>query len=283
MLPSGFGRTVRNVSMSLLYQTTGFVLSRSDHREVDRRYTAFTKDRGKIDFLARGGNKPLAKLTPHLEMFAEVDLLVVVGRIFQTVAGVDRRRNFPNILKDPERLCLAQTGLHLIDIGTREHEHDAGVYSLIENWLTFLHEGPKLSGERAAFVLSSFVWKLTVELGYRPQLHTCLNCRKLIEARDYRWHGLRGGVVCQSCVRHDEQTWFAARPIDESTLKLLRFALCESFDTQQRVHLPSQALSEFHSCTESFIISHFPTIPANSLRATCLSIRDCSRIPTLQH
>ena len=74
--------------MSLLYQTTGIVLSRRDHKEVDRWYSVYTPDKGKVEFLARGGHKPLAKLTPHLEMAAVVDLLLVHGRAYQILAGV---------------------------------------------------------------------------------------------------------------------------------------------------------------------------------------------------
>ncbi len=255
--------------MSVLYQTTGFVLSRRDHQEVDRRYTVFTKEHGKIDFLARGGHKPLAKLTPHLESIAEVDLLLVRGHTFQTVAGVDRVRSFSHLTDQFSLLSLANAGLHLVDIGTREHEHDPVLYQLIDDWLTFLNQQTELSPERSAFLLGSFTWKLMSITGYRPELRACLSCRTSVEQGAYRWHGLKGGVVCEPCALRDEVTWMTARALDDTTLKLIRFSLRESFHDQLRPHLPSASLSRYHETIESFIISHFPTIPANSLRASC--------------
>jgi DNA repair protein RecO (recombination protein O) len=255
--------------MSVLYQTTGFVLGRRDFQEVDRRYTVFTKEHGKIDFLARGGHKPLAKLTPHLESIAEVNLLLVYGRTFQTVAGVDRLRSFFRLPQHLSLLSLASAGLHLVDIGTREQEADIAVYEHIDHWLSFLDQQPELSPERAAFLLGSFTWKLMAITGYRPELNFCLSCRKLVERSTYRWHGLKGGVVCETCVQQDERAWFTARLLDDQTLKLIRFSLRESFADQLRPHLPFETLSRYHETTESFIISHFPTIPANSLRASC--------------
>lgn len=261
--------------MTMLYHTTGFVLSCRDHQEADRRYTAYTTDYGKIDFLARGGHKPLAKLTPHLDSLAEVRLLIVFGKTFMTVAGVDRMRSFPQLSNQLSLLSLAKAGLHLVDLGTKEQEQDPAVYELIQTWLDFLNQQKDVSPERAAFLLGSFMWKLMATTGYQPELYRCLSCRRPVERSSYRWHGLKGGVVCETCVRIDEATWFTARPLDDETLKLVRFSLQQTFQDQLRPHLPYEALSRYHDLVESFIISHFPTIPANSLRASCLVFSSC--------
>jgi DNA repair protein RecO (recombination protein O) len=255
---------------SSLYQTTGIVLSRRDHKEVDRGYAVFTRELGKIEFLARGGHKPLAKLTPHLETAAELNLLIVRGRVFQTVAGVDRIRAFSNIYNNLSLTLLTQNALHLVDIGTRPEEQDEGIYDLLLDWLEFLNKGFELPSERSAYLLGSFTLKLLALVGYLPELYNCLGCEQSIAQGEYRWHSLKGGVVCQSCVRKDEQQWFSARPMKDETLKLLRFALKKPFEEQLKLHLPGTILLDFHDCIESLIISHFPTIPANSLRAACI-------------
>jgi DNA repair protein RecO (recombination protein O) len=260
---------LKSVDMSLIYQTTGIVLSRRDYREADRWYCVFTPDKGKVEFLARGGSKLLAKLTPHLEMIAEVDLLLIFGRHYQTVAGVDRLRSFKGIYNDISKLTLAHNAMHLLDIGTRPEETDANLYDLLLKWLTFLETSPSVSRERAAFLTGSFALKLLALIGYRPELSWCLACRLSVTSGAFNWHALKGGVVCKSCVRIDEQQWFAARSMTDSTLKLVRHALSESFESQLRVHLSGEDIKGFHEATESLIISHLPTIPASSLRASC--------------
>lgn len=255
---------------STLYQATGIVLSRRDHKEVDRGYSVLTREHGKIEFLARGGHKPLAKLTPHLEMAAEVELLVVQGKVFHTVAGVERRRSFPKIYEEFSKLLLAQSSLHLVDLGTRTHEYDHILYDEVVEWLSFLDRAPSVSPERAGFLLSSFALKLLAITGYRPELHRCLGCKLGIQAGAYRWHALKGGVVCQNCAERDQEQWFSARPLSDDALKLVRFAMSERFDEQLRPNLPGEALADFHETVESLIISHFPTIPASSIRGACL-------------
>ena len=256
--------------MANLFHINGIVISRRDHREADRWYSAYTREMGKIEFLARGAHKPLAKLSPHLESLGEVELLLVDGRQYFTVAGVERREAFPSASLDYARLMLATSALHLVDIGTKPHEADPILYEQIVAWLRFLEESPSLRPERAAFLLGAFTLKLMALIGYRPELARCLACTESLLPGAYRWHALKGGVVCTPCVARDPAQWFAARTLHDDTLKLMRFALSEPFASGLRPLLPGPALEGFHDAIESLIVSHFPTIPASSLRAACL-------------
>lgn len=255
--------------MASLYHATGIVLSRRDHREADRWYSVLTREYGKIELLARGGHKALAKLTPHLEMPAVVDFHVVNGRQFDTVAGTDRLRAFPSLYGDLSRLLLVQNALHLTDIGTRTNETDPILYDLLLQWVEAVESSPALSAERAAFLLGSYALKLLAVIGYRPELSNCLACKRAIVPGGYRWHALKGGVVCQDCAGQDQEQWFAARALSDDTLKLLRFGLSEPFSSQFRPHLSGERLGEYHEAVESLMVSHFPVIPASSIRAAC--------------
>lgn len=257
--------------MASLYSTFGIVLSHRDFREADRFYSVLTSTHGKIEFLARGGHKPLAKLTPHLEMVAEVELLLVSGRVFQTVAGVERRRGFPGIFSDLQKCLLVQNSLSLVDLATRPHERDIALYDLVISWLAFIETCPSPTDERAAFLLGSFVLKLMDVSGYRPELTQCLSCRQAVAAGGFFWHALKGGVVCEPCVTRDQEQWFSARRIEDATLKLLRFASHESFPNQTRPTLASEHIGWFHEVLESYLICHFPTIPAVSVRSACVT------------
>jgi len=255
--------------MSTLFETTGIVLSWRPYREADRWYCVLTKDRGKIECVARGGQKPLAKLTPHLESVAENRLLMVSGVLYYTVAGVERLRAFPQIYEDLTRWTLAHNACSLVDLGMRPEEADVYVYALLEDWLVFLNEIPQIRSERAGFLLASFALKFLRLIGFGPELSVCLSCRGPIEAASYRWHPLKGGVVCAGCVAKDQEQWFSARMIQDDVLKILRFALYEPFSSQLRPHLPAETLSGFHEILESLLVAHFPVIPAVSIREAC--------------
>ena len=255
--------------MATLYNTTGIVLSRRDRGEADRWYSVLTREHGKIELLARGGHKMLAKLTPHLEMPAVIDFHVVNGRQFNTVAGTDRRVAFPGLYGDVSRLLLVRNALYLVDIATRQEEADPVLYAIVLAWLAAIDAAPSVSSDRAGFLLAGFALKLLAAIGYRPEVSRCLDCKTTVVAGQYRWHALKGGVVCSPCVTRDNRQWFAARAISDDTLKLLRFGLAEPFESHLRPLLPVAALDEFHEAVEGLMISHFPVIPANSLRAAC--------------
>ncbi len=255
--------------MSATYAATGIVLGWHDHREADRWYSVYTKEFGKVEALARGSHKPLAKLSPHLEFPAEVSLMLVRGRQYDLVAGVERLRAFPSASADLERSLLIRGALHLVDIGVKPQEADAKLYGILLDWLAFVDASPAVSSERAGFMLGSFALKLMSVSGYRPQLGLCLSCQETLQPGAYRWHALKGGVVCRNCTEREQEQWFASRAMTDEALKLLRFALENTFEHQLRPHLPGVILGEFHEAVESLIVSHFPTIPANSIRAAC--------------
>lgn len=255
--------------MATLFQTTGIVLGWRPYREHDRWYSALTKDRGKIDFLARGGQKQLAKLTPHLETVSEANFLFVNGRLYHTVAGVERLQSFPNIYENLSKMLLLKNALSLINMGTRQQEQDPNLYELLLNWLGYINNLEDISKDRAGFLLGSFTLKFMGIIGYRPELSQCLSCRKSIESNTFKWHALKGGVVCTDCTIKNDQQWFAAKPLSDGALKILRFALIRPFSDQTKPFLKGEDLQEFHTALESLIISHFPTIPASSIKEAC--------------
>ncbi len=255
--------------MAELYQTKGIVLGWREYKEHDRWYSALTFDRGKIDFLARGGQKHLAKLTPHLEMVAESNFMFVDGRLYHTVAGVERLESFPKIYTDLSKMLLLKNSLSLIDMGTRQEEHDAVLYQFLKDWLIFLNDLEKVTSERAGFLLGSFAIKFMAIIGYKPELSNCLACRDKIQSNQFRWHAIKGGVVCQSCTINKNEQWFAAKEMTDGALKVLRFALSEKFEDQTKPYLKAEDILGFHSALESLIISHFPTIPAASIKEAC--------------
>ncbi len=252
--------------MAALYHATGIVLSRREWREADRMYALYTSTHGKIEVIGRGAAKPLAKLSPHLEFVAEADFLIVRGRSFETIAGVERCRAFPGIYQDLSKTLLAHQAMHLVDLGTRPHEVDPALYHELLSWLTFLDAAPPCSAERGAFLLSAFALKLLALCGYRPEFTRCLCCQDAVQSKAFRWHALKGGVVCDPCVSRNQEDWFAARAISDEALKLMRFALTESFADHLRPHLPGAELPAYHEAVESLMVAHFPTIPASSMR-----------------
>lgn len=257
--------------MSYTFRTNAIVLGSRDAYEADRYYSVLTQEHGKLELRARGARKIQAKLAAHLEPFALCDLMVVRGRYGDLVAGVERLEAYPSIRLDADKMSLALQTLHLVDIGTKPRQEDMVLFGEVHQWMRFLNGAPNISSERSAFISAGFMLKLLSTLGYRPELGRCVHCQKGIAPMSYMWHGLKGGVVCRDCTLRDPEQWFAARHIADDTLKLVRYAMKEDFESLLQLRLPGSLVPQFHDVVESLVVAHFPVIPAVSLRGSILA------------
>ena len=257
--------------MSYTFRTNAIVLGMRDHLEADRFYSVLTDEHGKLELRARGSRKISSKLASHLEPFALCDLMVVRGRYGDIVAGVERIETYPAVRRDHDKMLLGLQTLHLVDIGLKPQQADPILFKEVRSWLKFLNTADAFSHERSAFISASFTLKLLALLGYRPELIRCVHCQKTIAPTEYLWHGLKGGVVCRPCTIRDSEQWFAARTIQDSTLKLVRYAVSEHFYDLLNVRLPGLLVPEFHDLVESLVVAHFPVIPMASIRGSVLA------------
>lgn len=241
------------------FKTEGIVLSSTPVREADRRYRILTEDRGKIEVIGRGARKGKAKLAAHLEPFAIVEVEVVRGRQQSTVIGVERKEWFTGIHHSFDRRYTASLMLGFVDRATREEDRDEQLYQELRNWLRFVNDTPaELRPLRATYVSGGFLLRLLGHVGYALELSTCLSCREEILPLSFRWHHSRGGLVCTDCVQTKGADWETASPMQEETVKMLRFARQASYDELLKPSLESTGVMEFARCVHDMYSIHVP-------------------------
>lgn len=239
-------------------KTSGIILRVDPLQEVDRRYRFLTPDLGKLDFIGRGAQKIKAKLAPHLEPFALVDIEVVRGRRRTTVISVERQRVFRRAASELDHRLLAQSALTLIDRYTREQDEDAALYQELCAWLEFCDSEFAAPAARRTLLLAGFLLRAFDHLGYRLELETCLACKKPIVPLAYRWHSGKGGLVCSDCIARDRTEWFAARSVDEEVIKLLRFAREAPYFDLLRPSLVGEQVQALAAIVQDIIFYHLP-------------------------
>lgn len=240
------------------YKTEGIVLSHAPVREADRRYRILTPAFGKIEVLGRGARKGKAKLSAHLEPFAIVEVQVIRGRQGSTVIGVERKEWFTGIHRSLDKRYVAGMMLGFVDRATREEDRDEALYEELAAWLHFLDTTPELLPLRSTYVSGGFLLRLLGHVGYALELSTCLSCREEILPLSFRWHHTRGGLVCTDCVRTKGQEWETASPMQEETVKMLRFARAARYDELLRPSLESKEVMEFARCVHDMYSIHVP-------------------------
>ena len=83
--------------MFIHYRTQGFILKKIDRGEVDRIFTIYTKDFGKLELLAKAERKIQSKLRGGLELFYLSEIEFIQGKAHKTLTDAILIDNFKNL------------------------------------------------------------------------------------------------------------------------------------------------------------------------------------------
>ena len=198
-----------------VYSTRAIALRRTDFGEADRLITVLTPEHGKLRLLAKGVRRPMSRSAGHLELFAETHLMVARGRNLDIVTQASTIEAFREVRED---LVATSNAFHmgeLVDSFLEDQDPHAEVYHRFRNALAMLatHALP------VDLVVLHFELHLLNDVGFRPQLTSCLGCGASIEPEINRYSPNLGGVYCPLC----GPTQLTAAPIAIDVLKLLRY------------------------------------------------------------
>jgi DNA repair protein RecO (recombination protein O) len=199
--------------------------------DADRIVTLITPVRGKLDVVAKGALRIRSKLAGHVEPLTHLEVVLAHGRSMDIVTQAQTRESFGGIRGDLERLASAMYFLELVDRLTVEHDGSHGVFKLLLDALTALDRG-----DGANFVARTFELRLLELVGFRPELQQCVSCGRALGADEALWSALGGGVLGRECVGPDEE----ARPVDATTLRVLRAFQQQPYEEAARIRLDDQ-------------------------------------------
>lgn len=230
---------------SKLYRFTAVTLRHVDLGETDRIVTIFSEQYGKQRLLAKGVRRPGNRNAGAMEPFTLVHGTAVKGRSLDIVTQVDTVRSF-NYLRSTESL-IARAGLFadLLDSLTLEDQPHKPVFDLTVASLDLLTE--KQSPLRTTLV---FEYGLLRELGYRPELRSCLRCGTEVEPVVNGFHFEEGGVLCERCARAS-----GAESISVPALKILRLLDAGAVRRIFSLTIPHDVLLEVDALLAGYIRS----------------------------
>lgn len=185
--------------MQETYNLQAIILKRRPFREADLKITLFTKERGKIDLVARGGKKEGSKLSAHVEPLNFSTVMAVKGKQFDYVGSAICKNSFLNIKNDLEKIKYACQAVKVFNklIKEEEKENSALLYDLLNNYLNTVNKN-NLDNQLFYYI---FILKLLSELGYRPELNSCIGCGDSGIELDFFDYS-KGGLVCGKCKSH---------------------------------------------------------------------------------
>ena len=198
-----------------IYKTEAIVLRQTPLGEADRILTLFTPDMGKVRAVAKGIRRTKSKLGGHLELLNQVSVSLARGRNLDIVTEAVLIESFKGFKEDLGRLSKSLYMAELVDGFSVEEASSDAVYGLLLDslgWLAALDQ-PDL-------LLRHFEMQLLEHSGYRPELHSCVECRADLEPGDHVFSCARGGAICPDCRGTSAEV---VVPVTINAMKVLRF------------------------------------------------------------
>ena len=233
-----------------VYSTEAITLRRTDFGEADRILTLFTPTYGKVRAIAKGARRTTSRLAGHLEPFTRTQLLLATDATSissprprgangwmrcATTSGTPRRHGIsPNwwiaSSKTPTRIRISTPLCEDAAPTQRERGHARTTRS----WLA----------------LRYFELHLLNDLGFRPNLHHCVNCDRPLRPEENSYSAELGGALCPNC-RHLGQ-----RRITLNALKVLRLLQASTWEATPKLRLEPDLQGEMEDVLQSTLRYH---------------------------
>lgn len=210
-------------------------MNKRDVGEVDRIYTIYTLEGGKIRILGKGVRKPNAKLAGNLESITQAEIFIAKSRGMGKITGSIAVNNFPNIKNNLDRINKVFYVFKIIAKMISEEEKDERVFKLLENYLIGMDE-MDIDENRADILTLGLLFKILDEMGYRLEVEKCVHCEKKLLMENNYFSVSRGGVLCGNCYKFEQKKMI----VSNESIKLIRIFLQNKLENLNKLMVPRQ-------------------------------------------
>lgn len=231
-----------------LFNDEAFVITHSEWKETSLIVRCFTREHGKLNFMAKGIKRPKTRIGSPLDSFSHVKIIYYLkqGKDLASLKEAYTLDHFPSIRTDLKRFAAVSFFFEILDIGLAPHERHSDVFNLTTDFLNSIN-----SRDWKAGILPSYFLRLSAGLGFAPRLDKCLVCGTSQNLTHFDQNA--GQSVCQSCRKHSENTI----PLP----KHVGIEINKKHDSERndkvRILWPQESLSDFFNFFRHFMEYHF--------------------------
>jgi len=162
------------------YKTQAVVLKQIPLGEADRIITVCTPNMGLIRAVAKGVRRSKSKLRGHIELLNHISLSLNRGRNLDIVSEAESINSFGNLRNNLKRLSVAFYVAEIVHGFSAEESPNIDLYRLLLTALSALEVADQLDLIVRYCEISALSGS-----GYKPELHSCVDCRSILEPRDH--------------------------------------------------------------------------------------------------
>jgi DNA repair protein RecO (recombination protein O) len=227
-----------------VYKTEAIVLKRTNLGEADKILVLYTPNLGKIRAVAKGVRRPKSKLGGHVETLTHSSIMLAKGRNLDIIIQSQAIDSYLPLRNDLWRTSCALYTAELIDRFTEEQMRNYPIYRLLLDTIGNIVEAGNID-----LLLRYFEIQLLGYLGYKPQLQSCISCKKELEPQDNYFSASGGGVLCPSCKTTEPRV----RPLSLNALKVMRLIQTSNYDNASKVRLNAGLSKELEIVLREYI------------------------------
>ncbi|MGE4588727.1 MAG: DNA repair protein RecO [Acidaminococcaceae bacterium] len=172
------------------YQDEIIILRVKDWQTADKYAVCFSREHGKMSFIAYGARYGKSNGGRLIQPFAQLSARLIGGRRFDTLQQCELSV-LPQTM-DILALAYAAVIAEAVENLTEEYSPQEEIFILLQQALVLL------SRHNKRLVVVSALCKLLSFCGFEPALENCTTCHEKIEGDAY-FSTVQGGVVCDNC------------------------------------------------------------------------------------
>jgi DNA repair protein RecO (recombination protein O) len=229
----------------MLYHVEGIVIRMKDYKENDKIVTIYSRESGKVSFVAHGVKRVKSRHQGVCQQFTCGLFSFYKTKGLGTLRDAEVITTNYEIRADLDRAAYASYLTELLEMMTEEGQSEPALYHSYFAGLQAI-----ASELDARVILHLFELRLLQQLGYAPQFRYCVTCGA--EKGNFVISAKAGGVVCDRCVHQD----VAAYPIPLKLRSILYKMQQMDITELGAVELSEQTLAELHKVIRGMINYH---------------------------
>jgi len=182
-----------------IIRTQAISLHSSPFAESSKIVTFYTRDFGKLNFLAKGARRPKSKFGGALETFTHASLIIYKPETpkLYILSDAEIICSYSELQASTEKYLAGSQIVEFVLKATDFEEANARLFNLLLSALNAL--ASKQSVKNLDSLVLAFLLKGASFLGYRPELDNCVSCRKKCAGAKIYFDFINGGILCIKC------------------------------------------------------------------------------------
>lgn len=226
------------------FSAEAIVLRRANFAEADQVVTLLTRFQGKIATVAKGVRKMGSRKGGNLDLLNHVKLHLAEGKNMDIITEVDLISAWPQIKIDLGKISLAYQIIETIDKFLTEKQEHEQIFRLTREALELLEVSNK-----PELVTYALQLKLLSNLGFQPELKTCVKCGRELEPDGLALSAGLGGLIGPEEREHD----VTAYPVSAEIIKAWRYLIAVPLNQADKLSLAPAVASRLQSSIQYYL------------------------------